>query len=352
VKASTKWKGVARYRWLLLVTAVVLVVWALANWLPPAYDFHIFFRPVVWDWLRGQSPYDAWKGFWNPPWMLLCLLPFALPPEPLGRALLFVFSVTVVMWGLRSVRRRRAATVLTLVSIPCLALFWHGQVEVFLLLGVWLGSWAIWERRSWALSAGLLLMGLKPQETALVVLLLLWHIRRWRWRECLRVATLPAMALVFSVAAFGLDWLHALYAAGDVYRETWINTSWIWRIFGPSRPGLAMACSLGIAALALGLTVSRPLTPYTLALVVTINVLASPYAATHHLVLSLVLAWPWLLDRHPLLALLVYLVSLTPLARLGGGQRLNWLDFLFPVALTVALLFFYREQKSRGMPEE
>jgi hypothetical protein len=189
-------------------------------------------------------------------------------------------------------------------------------------------------------------MGLKPQETALVVLLLLWHARRWRWREWLCVAALPAVAFGFSVAAFGLDWLHALFAAGDVYRDTWINTSWIWRIFGLSRPGLAVACSLGIGAFALGLTASRSLTPYALALIVTFNVLASPYVATHHLVLPLALAWPWLLDRHPLLALLVYVTSLTPLARLGGGQGANWLDFLFPVALVAALLFFYRGQRA------
>ena len=346
-----KREGVSGGRWLLLILAGAFVVLALARWLPPAYDFHVFFRPAVWDWLRGQSSYEAWEGFWNPPWVLLCLLPFALPPERVGRALLLIFSVAVVVWVLRSARRRRVATALTLGSFPCLALFWHGQLEAFPLLGVWLASWAVWGRRPWAFSAGLLLMGVKPQETALVILLLLWHARHWRWREWLCVAALPAAALVFSVAAFGLDWLHALFAAGDVYRETWINTSWIWRFFGPSWPGLALACSLSIAAFALGLTVSRPLTPYTLALIVTFNVLASPYAATHHLVLPLVLAWPWLLDRHPPLASLVYLTSLTPLARLGGGQGLNWLDFLFPVALTAALLLCYREQRSGGTLE-
>ena len=189
-------------------------------------------------------------------------------------------------------------------------------------------------------------MAMKPQETALVILLVLWHARRWRLGEWLRVAALPAAALAFSLAAFGLDWLYALFAAGDVYREAGINTSWVWRALGPSRPGLAVVCSLGIAALALGLTASRPLTPYTLALIVTGSVLASPYVATHHLVLPLALAWPWLLDRQPLLALPVYVASLTPLVRWSGDQALNWLEFFFPVALTIALLLFYREQRS------
>jgi hypothetical protein len=341
-----RWERGACHRWLLPVVAGLLLVGVLARWLPPAYDFHVFFRPVVWDWLRGQSTYEGWEGFWNPPWMLLCLLPFALPPEPVGRAMLLLFSVTVVVWVLRATRLRRVATALTLGSFPCLALFWTGQVEAFPLLGIWLGSWAVWERRPWVLSAGLFLMALKPQETALVTLLLLWHARRWHWGDWLRIAVLPAAALFFSVMAFGLDWLYALFAAGDVYREAGINTSWVWRTFGPSRPGLAVACSLGIAALALGLTVSRSLTPYTLALIVTGNVLASPYVATHHLVLPLALAWPWLFDRQPRLALPVYVASLTPLARWSGDQALNWLDFFFPVALMGALLLFYREQRS------
>lgn len=349
---STRPARYAQCKWLILIGAGVLAVWALHPWLPPAYDFHMFFRPVVWDWLHGRSPYEAREGFWNPPWMLLCLLPFALPPESVGRALLFVFSVMVVVWGLRSTRHRQLGTVLALISFPGLALLWHGQVDALPLLGIWLGSWAVWKRRPWALSAGLLLMVLKPQETALVILLLLWHARRWRGREWLRIAVPLVVALTFSVAAFGLDWPRALLAAGDVYRETWINTSWIWRAFGPSRPGLAVAWSLGIAAFALGLVVSRPLTPYTLALVTTANTLASPYVATHHLVLPLVLAWPWLLDRQPLLALPVYLITLTPLARWNGAQGLNWLDSLFPVVLTIALLFFYHEQRSGEALEE
>jgi hypothetical protein len=343
--AAQRIQRLACYRWLLLITVGLLAVPALAQWLPPAYDFHTFFRPVVWDWLHGRSPYEAHEGFWNPPWMLLCLMPFALPPEPIGRALLFAFSVVVVAWVSCSSRRRQFSTALALVSFPCLALFWQGQVDAFPWLGIWLGSWAVWERRPWVLSVALLLIGLKPQETALVILLLLWHARQWHWREWLCIVVPLVAALIFSVVTFGLDWPRALFAAGDVYRETWINISWIWRVFGPSRPGVGVICSLGLSALALGLVMSRPLTSYTLALTVTANILASPYVATHHLVLPLVLAWSWLLDRQPLLALSVYVASLTPLARWSGDQALNWLDFLFPVALMVALLCFYREQR-------
>jgi hypothetical protein len=45
------------------------------------------------------------------------------------------------------------------------------------------------------------------------------------------------------------------------------------------------------------------------------------------MVVASVLAWPWLLDRHLTLGLVVYLTTLAPLARWPGDQALNWLAF-------------------------
>jgi len=125
---------------------------------------------------------------------------------------------------------------------------------------------------------------------------------------------------------------------------TWALARWL-PLWGQRWPGLALACSSGLAVLTLGLTLSRPLSPHTLALGTVASVLVSPHVKSHHLVISMVLAWSWLLDRQPLLASLGYLTSLTPLLRLGGDQGINWLDFLFPITLMLALLLFFREQR-------
>ena len=333
-------------RWLVLIAAGALAAWAMAYWLPAAYDWHMFFRPAVLGWLQGRSPYAVEVGFPNPPWMLLCLLPFALPPEPVGRALLVIFTVTVFVMALRSVRRRRLASVLTLLSFPFLISFWNGQMEAFPMLGVVIGYWAIQKRRPGWLSVGLLLMAIKPQETALVILVMLWAVRRWHWKEWARTVALPAIALIFSLVVFRLDWLRILLVTGDAMPQTWVNISWVWRVVAPVWPWLAMVYSLSVVALALALTLPRPLTRYTVAVVVVATVLASPYVASHHLVLALVLAWPWLLDRQLALGLVVYLTTLTPLARWQGDQALNWLDFFFPVVVMAALVWFYRESAS------
>jgi len=334
-----------------LALVLLAVVWAWARWLPPAYDFSVFFRPAVWSCLRGASPYQTLERLHNPPWILAFLLPFALPPEPVGRALLLLFSVTSVLWVLRSFRRYRLAAALTLLSFPCWALFWNGQLEALILLGVWLGGWAAAKRRPGALAASLLIMSLKPQETALVVILLLWHARHWRRGEWARVLAPLAGVVWLSMLIFRCEWLQNFARAGDIYRGASVNISWWWRWWGQAWPGLALGCSAVITALAVGLALPRSLSPYTLALMATANAVASPYVETHHLTLVMVLAWPWLLDRQPLLALLVYATSLAPLARLNGDQGLNWLDFIFPVTLMLALLFFYREQLVRPAPE-
>ena len=41
----------------------------------------------------------------------------------------------------------------------------------------------------------------------------------------------------------------------------------------------------------------------------------------------------------------IWINILTPLLRLGGDQAINWLDFLFPITLMLALLLFFREQR-------
>jgi hypothetical protein len=322
---------------------------ALSLYLPPAFDFHTVFRPVVWEWLRGERIYTAGRtayAFLNPPWTLPLLLPFALPPEPVGRALLFVFTVAVVVLAVRSARRR-VATLMTLVSFPFLALVWNGQLEGLPLLGICLGAWAVRHHSSWALSAALVLMGTKPQGAGLALLLLLWHARSWHWRDWARIAALPALALGFALGLFGLDWVEAIAGASGGFAGDWVNTSWPWRFVGPSIPAIAVGWSVGIATLGLMLTARRPLSRYSLSVIVTANTLASPYVVTHHLILPLAVAWPWLLDRRWQPALVVYAMLLSPLLRSTGDQALNWLDFVFPLALMAALLGFYSEAREK-----
>jgi len=339
-------------RQVIQVVAIVLlaglVVWVLALWLPLAYDMHTFFYPAIHDWLDGGLSDADWPDLNYTPWELMVFVPFALAPEPVGRALFLVFAIGVIVWATRSFARRRLALAMVFVSFPVLAMFWMGNMEPFPLLGAALSAWAIRERRPWVLGLGLVLLATKPQEAFLVAPVLLWAVRRWRRSEWVQVALAPIVVAFLTVALFDWSWLRKLLNAPGGYqsRWMWINISMWWR-FAPY--GVAWLCSIGVAVAGLVLIIRRRFDEYALALAVTFGAVASPYLATHHLVLPMTLAWPWLLDRKPWLAVLVYLTSLTPLARLGGDQSVNWLDFLFPLTLAVTLLFFYRQSaRSEG----
>jgi hypothetical protein len=328
----------------LLLLLVVGAVWAMVRWLPPAYDMHTFFRPALHSWMNHEFVDANWPDLNYTPWELMFFLPFALPPEPVGRALFLIFAVVVMVWAARQVERRRLALALTLVSFPALAMFWQGNMEPFPILGAALSAWAIQTRRPWALSLGLLLLTTKPQEAFLLVPVMLWAIRRWRRDEWLQVAIGPVIMLVLTAALFDWGWLFKVLRAPGGYQShwTWINISIWWR-FAPY--WVAWLCSLSLAGAGLWFATRLHFDRYVLALVTAFQCVASPYVATHHLALPMVLGWPWLLDRKPRLAFLVYVTSLTPLLRLGGDQTINWLDSLFPITLMLALLLFFREQR-------
>ncbi len=329
---------------LLLLLAVSATVWALANWLPPAYDMHTFFYPAIHDWLNGRFSDANWPDLNYTPWELMFFLPFALTPEPIGRALFLLFAVIVIIWATKSVRRRRLALALILISFPVLAMFWEGNLEPFPILGIALSAWAIRERRPWIMAVGLPLLATKPQEVFLITPVMVWAIRRWRWDEWARVMAGPILVLLLTVTLFEGGWLSKLAQAPSGYqtRWNWINISIWWR-FAPY--GIALAGSILLATVGVCQVARLRFDRYALGLALALGTVASPYVATHHLIVPLVFAWPWLLDRHLVLGLIVYLTTLTPLARWQGDQTLNWLDFAFPVVLTISLLLFYREQR-------
>ena len=132
----------------LLLPLVVWVVWALVRRLPPAYDMHTFSRPALHSRMNREFVDANWPDSNYAPWELMLFLPFALPPEPVGRALFLIFALVVMVWAAWQVERRKLTLALTLVSFPALAMFWRGTMEPFLILGAALNAWAIrhWRR--------------------------------------------------------------------------------------------------------------------------------------------------------------------------------------------------------------
>ena len=138
------------------------------------------------------NPLQGWAA-WNPPWLLLVLLPLGLLP----------FDWAVRVWGLCSVGLILAACawtwrwvadpadrlglVIVLVSalafgqtVSCLAV---GQIGALLLFGLVLGLWCLQTGHDHCAGIALLLTTIKPHMTYFLLwLVLLWVIRRRRWK--------------------------------------------------------------------------------------------------------------------------------------------------------------------------
>jgi hypothetical protein len=177
---------------LALFTLAILIITALfaAPQLPPLRDFDQTFYPAIRYTLTGENPYTAYyeetdqgapPSFFNPPWLLLILLPFGFFPIAVARALWLLFLIGVTLytvgllrpWGLSGLKP------LLLVALPwSLIGLLYGQVAILVLLGTVL---AIVEVRQpdrtyasgWKLLSGLLLMSLKPQLGLILALPLL-----------------------------------------------------------------------------------------------------------------------------------------------------------------------------------
>jgi hypothetical protein len=154
---------------------------------------------------RGEE-YGRAFASWNPPWLLVVLLPFGLLP----------FDLSVLLWKLCSIGLIVAASALTwrmltepadrrgillvagvsLWSGQALSALVLGQVSSLVLMALVLGAWWLHTSRDRLAGAALFLATIKPQVTYLVLLLLLlWVIRHRRWQVLWGMIAVAAMSM-------------------------------------------------------------------------------------------------------------------------------------------------------------
>jgi hypothetical protein len=183
---------------LLALALLIMIAVIAAPSIPRLRDFDQTFYPAIRYTLAGQNPYTAYyemtdqgapPSFFNPPWLLLILLPFGLFPLTLAHALWVVFLIGITFvaasqlkwWGLKGIWP------LALVALPwSLIGILFGQVTSLVFLGAVLCIVEVTkpDRRYQSgliILLGLALVGIKPQLGILIALpLLLWL---WRQRD-------------------------------------------------------------------------------------------------------------------------------------------------------------------------
>lgn len=155
-------------------------------------DWFLHFRQACLALLSLQSPYSV-HGFYNPPWVLLPLLPLAVLPDGVGYVALAVVSFLAFAYTARELGASPAATACFLLSPPVIHCLYLGNVDWLVCLGFALPP-------RW----GLFLVTAKPQVGAGMALY--WLLEAWHeggWRRVVRIFWPVAAASIGSLLLFG-----------------------------------------------------------------------------------------------------------------------------------------------------
>ena len=199
-----------KYQLAILIIGIILLVflsWVVGSIIPEQIDWIRTYRPAIRELLAFRSPYRI-KSFFNPPWILIPMIPFALLPDKIGNGLLFIVSFCVIIYSAVRMGAKPLSLIFFLFSFPVVFLLIFGQIEWMILLGFTLPP-----------QLGLLLVLSKPQIS--IPYALFWLIESWRIggiKQVLRVFFPVFSLFILSILFFGLwfrnidsNIIHAIY---------------------------------------------------------------------------------------------------------------------------------------------
>lgn len=178
---------------------------------PMGVDWKGVYQKAALGLLEGKSPYEG-QNFYNPPWVLLPLIPIALFPPPLGTSIMYVLNLFLFLFVMIKLETN------IWLAIPFVFLSGmainsnNGNIEGFVALGFILPP-----------QIGLFFILSKPQIGIAVAFF--WMVEAWRtggYKEVIRVFLPVTIAFLLSFLLFG-PWLFNSTRIIDI----WVNAS-IW----------------------------------------------------------------------------------------------------------------------------
>ena len=165
---------------------IVGLMTVLAFFLHGGEDLFTFYLPLA----RGclTCAYNPWHTMW-------VVFPLRFIPVNLLWPFWILASGLMLWW---TARQLKVNPTIVLLSFPAMGLIWLGQVDAVVALGLGL---ALTARSPWLRGLGIALASIKPQVSAVAILVLLW-LDHDRWR----VMIVPAAVLAASMVAWGPDW--------------------------------------------------------------------------------------------------------------------------------------------------
>lgn len=198
--------------WKIALIALLLVVFTaiLTIASPGGADYEASFYPAAREVFALRNPYNI-HSFLTPPWTLIPVLPLALLPYNLGRALFAIINLIALGWVLYRLKAKPIAAVAYLLSPPVLQCLLNANIEWMPLIGLTLPP-----------RYGLFFVLAKPQTGWVVALF--WLVEAWRDGGFKQVVTTFAPLTLVTLASFlffGFWPLEFLSAGDSTWQATW-----------------------------------------------------------------------------------------------------------------------------------
>jgi hypothetical protein len=197
---------------LALVALSVIAVGIMYVFLPTGKDWYMI-RASVLEMLQGHSPFAG--RVYNPPWIFVLLIPFAILPFRLSFAVISFCSIVVVGYVAYRLGHRPFAVVALLLTPAAIRQVFDPNLEWIVALGFILPP-----------QFGLFLVLAKPQlGLPVAIFWLIEAFRRGGWKEAVRVFAPVTLVTFLSFALFGFWPMKALGLQSTMHNTSMWPTS-------------------------------------------------------------------------------------------------------------------------------
>ncbi len=279
---------------------------------------------------------NHWSGgLFNPPWVVLALLPFGSLPVTLGWLIVMLFSLAVIVIGVQPKRsgwKFAAAAILVVAAFPTMRSLVDGNIDALAIAGVLLLMAGSKRRSGSMLAVGALAAAAKPQATWMVIILIGIQLFRERaWRTLAVSVTLISIVVALTMLWGGADWLGSVGRVGSGIALRGLLMS------ATESPVISLVVIALVALATLWGAVRSGASGGNInyGLLVAGSLLTAPYGNALSLTGVILLGVVPLVFARPLLGVPVYLLFITPYFGLGDVIGLDQLVYRY---LSLALL--------------
>ncbi len=194
---------------LCLISVLGVLFWFAYSRNTATIDWYYSYYPATRALIEFRSPYENNPYFFAPFWALIPLIPFAILPYDIGRALFFVVSMIGFAYLGYRAGGKPFALVAFLFSAPVANCIQTGNIEWIPLLGIFMPA-----------PLGLVFLAMKPQSTIGIIIFVLVLILLEKGLIETIKTIIPAVSLfIISVLLYGTWFLRTsdIFAAGGPF---------------------------------------------------------------------------------------------------------------------------------------